>query len=86
MLVLLGQWIICDFRPCLLSSHTMHFVSTGGRIRETVRVKGNEWGRVGVRSEEERGRKKGRLIMKVFQIASPWRSGGLERLQGLRSV
>lgn len=64
------------------SSHTLNFLSTDGRIR--VRERKETEGGLGVRSEEER---KGRLIMKVFQIASltveEW---GLERLQGLRSV
>lgn len=68
------------------SSHTLNFPSTDGRIR--ARERKETEGGLGVRSEEEREEeRKGRLIMKVFQIASltveEW---GLERLQGLRSV
>lgn len=50
---------------------------TAGSERE----KRKEWGRgLGVRSEEEE--KKGRLIIKVFQLASPWRSGTWRGFRG----
>lgn len=50
---------------------------TAGSERE----KRKEWGRgLGVRSEEEE--KKGRLIIKVFQVASPWRSGTWRGFRG----
>lgn len=63
----------------------MYFVSTDGRIREREREKGGVGGGFGVRSEEEEEGEeemKGRLIMKVFQIASPWRSGAWRGFRG----
>lgn len=53
----------------------MYFVSTDGEIREGERSEEGGGRGFGVRCEEEEEEKKGRLIMKVFQIASPRRSG-----------
>lgn len=44
------------------------------------REKRKKWGQgLGVRSEDK---KKGRLIIKVFQLASPWRSGTWRGFRG----
>lgn len=63
--------------------HDVLSAQTAGSERE--RVKKEEGGRrFSVRSEEqgEEERQRKRLIMKVFQIASPWRSGAWRGFRG----
>lgn len=63
------------------SANMTYFVGTDSKIRE--RDDSGVGVGQGVRSEEEEDEKKGRLIIKVLQPASPWRTGSEKGFRGL---